>query len=196
MSKQFTQHQKILGLMISRRDKQEWFFAYDFMPPRLSLDYIYCVGYEATARFAELAGKYPDMIESQSAGKYKKRRILWDNMSVWLPQLPKDLRYMFHRTGTTKELRAPSEPTRVNENLPSEPKKAIRYSAIYKGRHTLNGQPIKGQQYEIAIGKLQMGKPVVVDCQLDNKVPPLLFHSEYPDIAAFQKQWQIVSGAL
>lgn len=77
-----------------------------------------------------------------------------------------------------------------------EPKKVIRYSAIYKGRHTLNGQPIKGQQYEIAIGKLQMGKPVVVDCQLDNKVPLLLFHTEYPDIAAFQKQWQIVSGAL
>jgi hypothetical protein len=100
----FTQHQKILGLMVACKGRKEWFRAYDFMPPRLPLDHIYCVGYEATARFAELAGKYPDMIESVTDGKYKKRRINWDTMDQWLSQLPKGLRYMFHRGGVTKGL--------------------------------------------------------------------------------------------
>jgi hypothetical protein len=196
-TKQFTQHQKILGLMIARKDKQEWFFAYDFMPPRLSLDYVYCVGYEATARFAELAGKYPEMIESQNAGKYKKRRILWDDMAKWLPLLPKDLRYMFHRTGTTKDIRTATEPTKISEPAtPAEPKRAVRYHALYKGRHDSEHQPVKGQQYEIAVGKLQMGQPVIIDCPLDTKIPPTIYHQEYKDVASFQAQWQIVSGAL
>lgn len=86
--------------------------------------------------------------------------------------------------------------SKVYSHLRTEPKKAVRYNALYKGRHDTDTQPNKGQQYEIAIGKLQMGQPVVVDCPLDNNVPPQIYHTEYHDIATFQKDWQIVSGAL
>lgn len=81
-------------------------------------------------------------------------------------------------------------------SLRSEPKKAVRYNALFKGNSYGEHQPTKGQQYEIMIGKLQMGEPVVVDCPLDTKIPPTVFHAEYKDVGSFQKNWQIVSGAL
>lgn len=81
-------------------------------------------------------------------------------------------------------------------SLRTEPKRAVRYNALYKGRSDSASQPKRGQQYEIAVGKLQMGQPVVVDCPLNDAIPPQIFHAEYKDVAAFQNNWQIVSGAL
>lgn len=87
-----TQHQKILKLMFDRRDDQIWFFPYDFMPPRLPMGHPCFVGYEASARVTELAKKYPDMIASERAGKYIKRRINWEDSATWFTGLPKDLK--------------------------------------------------------------------------------------------------------
>lgn len=84
---------------------------------------------------------------------------------------------------------------KVYDNV-REPKRQVRYNALFKGHSYSENQPKKGQQYEILVGKLQMGKPVIVDCPLDTKIPPTVYHAEYKDIAAFQAQWQIVSGAL
>lgn len=51
------------------------------------------VGYEASARLSELAHDYPAMIESRNDGKQKVRRIKTSAVEVWLPLLPKYLRY-------------------------------------------------------------------------------------------------------
>lgn len=86
--------------------------------------------------------------------------------------------------------------SKVYGSLRSDPKTAVRYNALYKGRSDSASQPKRGQQYEIAVGRLQMGQPVKVDCPLNANVPPEIYHAEYKDVATFQKNWQIVSGAL
>src|SRR3990167_8608144 len=125
-----SQVQKIVSLMCKRKDSQEWFIPSDFMDPQL--DYLF-VGYEASARFSELAKKYPDMVQSMPAGKYTKRRIRWETVDQWFSGLPKDLRHAFHRSGVTKEVkqfdtpepvREPSQPTRLFD-IPTKPKRNI-----------------------------------------------------------------------
>lgn len=177
----FTQHQKILGYMISRKDEQQWFFAYDFMPPRMTLDYIYCVGYEATARFAELAGRYPEMIESLPSGKYKKRRIKWDEIDRWLPMLSKDLRYMFHRAGLTKDVKVA---THENPPAPTEPDpvKTMEVQAIYRGRRYDKKFDV-GATYRLVMQRLQIGQPVVVTS------PEQMTYATMRD---FQKDWKAI----
>lgn len=187
-SKQFTQHQKIIGYMIARKDQQEWFYAYDFMPPRMTLDYVYCVGYEATARFAELAGKYPDMIESVSDGKYKKRRIRWDTMSQWLPQLDKDLRYMFHRARLTKDISRENEPTKeqvYNDPEPRqapEPPRTMKMTAVYKRKAMGQTDYEKDKEYELELERLAMGQPIKI-------LKPI--ERTYSDIKSFKRDWRI-----
>lgn len=187
-SKQFTQHQKIIGYIIARKDQQEWFYAYDFMPPRMTLDYIYCVGYEATARFAELAGKYPDMIESVSDGKYKKRRIRWDTMPAWLPQLDKDLRYMFHRAKLTKDI-SREKPTKDQVYNDPEPRKApepprtMKLRGMYKKKKMGVQDPEKDTEYDIEIERMVMGQPIKM-------VKPV--ERSYSDIKHFKTEWRII----
>lgn len=96
-----SQAQKIITLMAKRKDSQAWFIPPDFMDP--NLDYLF-VGYEASARFSELAKKHPEMMESRPSTKYVKRRIRWESMDQWFGSLPKDLRYAFHRTGVTNNV--------------------------------------------------------------------------------------------
>jgi len=38
------------------------------------------VGYEASARFSELARDYPDIFFEEQHGKYKARTLLWDKL--------------------------------------------------------------------------------------------------------------------
>lgn len=98
------------------------------------------------------------------------------------------------KTPTTFDQKAitPAE-ARAYRGVHDEPKRKVRYNAIYKASGYSDQQPKKGQQYEIAMDKLQMGKPLKVECPLKGD---LVFHAEYKDIAAFQKAWQIVGGAL
>lgn len=136
-----SQAQKIISLMAKRRDSQMWFIPPDFMDPQL--DYLF-VGYEASARFSELAKQYPDMMESQPSTKYIKRRIRWESMDLWFSGLPKDIRWAFHRTGATKNLgsnghsyeqiimdesapvpRPQTEPQRLFDLPPDKPKRNI-----------------------------------------------------------------------
>lgn len=83
------QHEKILHIMGSGRKSQAWYAPPDFMDP--ALDDLF-VGYEASARLSELASRYPDMFESTRFDKYLHRRIKWEEIDEWLPQLPKNLR--------------------------------------------------------------------------------------------------------
>jgi len=78
-----TQQDKIILAMLTNRDKVWWFPA-DFN----QLGSHHFVGYEATARLSEVAQKYPDMIRSEKDGKFIKRSIRWENMSLWIDQLP------------------------------------------------------------------------------------------------------------
>lgn len=84
-----TQHQKIITALCY---KQGWAYPYDFMPPRMDFSNPLCVGYEATARMAELRKKYPEMIETKADGKYKCSRIRRETVADWFTDLPKDLR--------------------------------------------------------------------------------------------------------
>ena len=110
-----TSHQKCVAIMAYNK-KQEWFQAKDII--NLGAGDWY-VGYEATARMSELASKFPDMIESMSEGKYKKRRIRWETMSAWFEDLPKEYRQIFHKAGLTRDLRrdphATTEPEPIKE---------------------------------------------------------------------------------
>lgn len=122
----FSQHQKILIRMCRLKGEQEWFRPYDFTPPRVPLNDVAFVGYEAGARFAELGKRYPDMIESVHDGKYKKRRIRWEAMDEWLWNIPKDLRFIFHRYGLTKGRERPQKYQAPSDDpAPEQPTEAL-----------------------------------------------------------------------
>lgn len=82
------QSEKIITLMSGNRRRKWWF------PPHFMQDSLgdLFVGYEASARFSELARDYPDMFQSTKLDKYLYRRIRWEDMNGWLPTLPANLR--------------------------------------------------------------------------------------------------------
>lgn len=173
---ELTQHQKILTTMCRNQD-QEWWFPYDFMGDMLGDLF---VGYEASARLSELAKDYPDMIASEQAGKYIKRRVRFETIEQWFPELPKDLRYVFHRAGLTKNIKQPTQA--MEPSLPPATGKGSKVIAIYKGR-TYNTQGYQsGQQYELKIDRLKVGKPVRI-------LTP--FQRIYPTMEAFIKEWAV-----
>ncbi|WP_438980263.1 hypothetical protein [Polynucleobacter sp.] len=86
--KGLTQNQKILTLMC-RGSKDRWFFPYDHMRPELGELF---VGYVVQSRLTELQRDYPQMFEKEVDGKYTKRRLNRDDIHIWFPTLPKDLR--------------------------------------------------------------------------------------------------------
>ena len=171
----WSQQQKILALMSKRQDK-DWFFPYDFMDPALGQQYF--VGYEASARLSELAKDHPDMMESKRGGKYIKRRIRWEDMELWFGALPKDLRFVFHRYGTTGGLKK-SEAV-VNKLEQTGNTKTIEVTAVYKG-HKGYGRFDAGETYKLTLKHLILGQPVVI-----------LFPEEvtYDTITAFRKDWK------
>ncbi len=65
--------------MISWYPQKIWFYPPDFMEESLRNLF---VGYEASARFSELAKEYPDLIESRRRGKYFERRLKFENMPI------------------------------------------------------------------------------------------------------------------
>lgn len=85
-----TQQAKIVVMMIRLRDTQEWFHAYDFMPPRLGLNHEFFVVYEAAARMSELASTYK-IFESKQDGKYKVRKLDIEALKAALNKMPDDL---------------------------------------------------------------------------------------------------------
>ena len=61
--------------MLRRKFEQRWFYPHDFMKDDLGALF---VGYEASARFSEMARMFPKAIESIRDGKYFKRRLCWE----------------------------------------------------------------------------------------------------------------------
>lgn len=82
------QIEKIFMLMCFNRNNQKWWYPPMFMKPELGQ---LLVGYEASARLSDLAREYPTMIESRKRGKYKWRRIGWEDIDQWLPTLPENM---------------------------------------------------------------------------------------------------------
>lgn len=97
-----TQHQKIVTIMLRHRNIKDWFLPQDFMKQELPQELF--IGYEASARSAELGKMYPEMIESVRDGKYMKRRIRFDNFTAFFNTLPADLKAI-----VSKEYGAPKE---------------------------------------------------------------------------------------
>ncbi len=91
---EYTQYQKILSVMASRRGQQKWFLPQDFMKQSLGT---WFVGYEASARLSELAKKYPELLASERQGKYMARRIIYENLSIVMETLPSDLKVAINR---------------------------------------------------------------------------------------------------
>lgn len=170
----YSQHQKILVRMCLRPDKK-WWFPYDFMDGD-PLGGIF-VGYEASARLSELAKRYPDMVESENAGKYIRRRLRFETISQWLPDLPKDLRYVIHRTGVERGEAGKGLPA-IPE--PVKPTPTMEITATYKGRKRYGAQFEPGTTYTLAMEKLIIGRPVTI-------VKPWL--CVYATVRAFQQDW-------
>lgn len=61
-----------------------------------------------------------------------------------------------------------------------KPRKGVHLTAVWRGSF---GGLIKGQTYQLELKRLQIGQPVVM-------LKP--FSSVYRDIAAFEKEWQII----
>lgn len=83
------QSEKIITLMCQNRDRK-WWFPPHFMEQSLPKELF--VGYEASARFSELARDYPTMFANNKLDKYLYRRIRWEAIDEWLPLLPANLR--------------------------------------------------------------------------------------------------------
>lgn len=71
---ELSQVQRIVAKMVSNPSKV-WWYAYDFMPPRMSFEDPLFVGYEATARMSDLLRMYPYMFEAGKDGKYRTLRF-------------------------------------------------------------------------------------------------------------------------
>lgn len=182
MNKKLTSHQKIVAIMANNRDK-DWFYPKDIINIG---EGAYYVGYEATARMSELAKKFPDMIETMSDGKYKKRRIRWETMSEWFEDLPTMYRHIIHKTGRTHGVirKDPHSST-------DEPEPAIEFTefqAKYVGHTTNLASPsVKiemGKIYTIKMTKLEFAKPILV------KVVELGYRKfVYTNLIQFKKDW-------
>ena len=174
-NKKLNNHEKIVAIMANNRDR-EWWFVKDIINAGEGTDNWY-VGYEASARMAELAKKFPDMFETRDDGKYKKRRVRWEAMSEWFEELPVSYRHIIHKTGAThgvirKDPHAVSDQT--DEVIPM-----IDYVAEYIGRDSR----IKKETQNIKMSKLVMGQPITVTAK-DNTIK-----LTYMRLDQFRKDW-------
>jgi len=71
-------------------DKRFW-LASDFMKPELGELF---VGYEATARLAELVSDYPDMFETERQGRFRAVRIKFEDGKQWYSTISPKLQLM------------------------------------------------------------------------------------------------------
>ena len=124
---ELSQHQKIL-MHICHNRQQEWFLPFHFMGDTMGDLF---VGYEASARLSELAKDYPDMMDSQREGKYIRRRVRFESIDQWLHLLSKDLRYVFHRAGLTKNVPRPEHHESKSEQ-PTPPENPKNGSLVKK----------------------------------------------------------------
>lgn len=174
---ELSQQQKIMYVLV-RDDSGRWFFPYDFMKSDMGDLF---VGYEASARLSELGKEYPEIIESQRDGKYIKRRIIPGRLLPNLHLLSKDLRYIVHRSGLTKDYKPPT--TEKPLVKPASP--TITKQARYIGRnYRLERLLVKNEVYPIAIGKLQMHNPIEVSVK-----GTML---SYPNAKEMLKDWRMV----
>lgn len=88
-----TQHQKIVAQMCKHHTK-EWWLASDFMKPEMGELF---VGYEATARIAELIGDHPEMFETKRDGRFRAFRMKFETGKEWYKTLPPKLQIMVKR---------------------------------------------------------------------------------------------------
>lgn len=91
--KGLTQHQKIVAYMCKHHTK-EWWIASDFMKEGMGELF---VGYEATARIAELIGDNPDMFETKRIERFRGFRIKFETGKEWYKTINPKLQLMVKR---------------------------------------------------------------------------------------------------
>jgi len=85
-----TQHQKIVATMCRNPEKQ-WWLASDFMKDGLGE---FFVGYEATARLAELVKENPGMFETEYQGRFRAVRVKFESGKDWYSTISPKLQLM------------------------------------------------------------------------------------------------------
>lgn len=86
---QLTQNQRIVAAMCALPSK-EWWYATDFMQPRMQFDNAFYVGYEASSRMSKLSTKYHYMFEVAKDGKYRIMRFKYEDLAHIINQLDQD----------------------------------------------------------------------------------------------------------
>lgn len=95
---EYSAHEKLIGLLIEKRNQKVWFRASDLQfgeNPR------FYVGYEATARISELVRDIPAMFESRRDGRFLERRVRYEAISEWWNLLPSTMKVLFEDAGIT-----------------------------------------------------------------------------------------------
>jgi hypothetical protein len=95
-----SQQEKAVAFMCrqTRRGHKEWFYAYDFLPPKLPPD---CgdlfIGYEINSRLGEVRQLYPQMFENKKDGKYIIMKLKIATVNEWFSSLPKNIKQVVAR---------------------------------------------------------------------------------------------------
>lgn len=88
-----TQQQKIVAFMCVHYTKS-WWLAKDFMQPDMGDLY---VGYEATARLAELVKDNPAIFETKRDGRFRAVRIRFEHGRQWYKDAPAPIQLMVRK---------------------------------------------------------------------------------------------------
>lgn len=181
--KKLSSHEKIVAIMANNKDKK-WWYVHEIINAGNATD-VWFIGYEGSARMAELNKKFPDMFETLDDGKFKKRRIRWEAMPEWFNDLPTSYRHIIHKTGRTHGV-IRKDPHATKDDT-EEPPKTTEYSAVFKGR-SLVAKLTPNKTYQIKISRLTLGQPVSVSFFDDENKSQFV---TYARIDLFRKDWFI-----
>ena len=88
---QFTQWERIIHQMFMHPERA-WWYAGDFMPPRMELSDPHFVGYEASSRISEILERFNteqhQVFATEKDGRFRLIQVRWDNLPKSLELYP------------------------------------------------------------------------------------------------------------
>jgi len=111
--------------------ERAWWFAGDFMPPRMATDHPHFVGYEASSRMSEIIERFNteehEVFATSKDGKFRLIQVRWDNFPKSLELYP-ELIKLAKSSGILKRYEGLDELVQLwqPEPKPKKPRKTFR----------------------------------------------------------------------